>query len=292
MMTVSSWRPAAAVIAAFILLAGCTGTPESPLPNAEVRAQYGQMGVVPSPHVWRALPERPVKRSLRGIGHGMAKGAAVGAHLGGYAGLHGGRAAIILVPAGIIVGAPVGAIIGGLNGTISARSGKTVDTAAAALRRALQSAQPGKELRNLVVTGTNAASTYRLVARPATAYGNNYAGLGMEGDKTVLEITVGFVRLEREGTKIYNPSVRLHIAVGGRIVRTADNVQIYQRTWTYVSRERRYFSWAKNDAALLRAEIAAAYDKLGDQILRDLFDVRSRRSAEARSARRRLFTRR
>ena len=110
---------------------------------------------------------------------------------------------------------------------------------------------------------------YDLLSRAEADHRISYRHLANEGLDTVLEIDVSDFRLVSYG-KI-DPDLQLVLIARARLVRAANDAELYRRTWGYMSNQQSYFDMAAQNAKLLRAKIREGYEKLADKIVYDLF---------------------
>lgn len=94
----------------------------------------------------------------------------------------------------------------------------------------------------------------------------NYGSLGIENINAVLEISVRRLGLWSE--KGINPPLHFFMTVTARVIRVADNTELYNHTFRYESKEKRKFTkWASNNAQSFKEEIDRGCQNLAKDIL-------------------------
>ncbi len=235
----------------------------------EVREKLGVIGVVAVSSRKTSEPKAPVKGAGSGALMGAGQGALGSVFAGGQACQSGEPFFCAFGLALGIVLAPPAALIGGVVGASRAHPAEEVQAADASLRTALAETKPHEHLRDWLVNVGRERTGFTLLNLSDVKPGIGYRTLATEGVDTVLELDLTDFRVESHGR--IDPDLTIRIDTRARLVRTADNREVYRRGWRYESHERSYFDMAANSAKLLRTEIREGYEKLADQMIYDLF---------------------
>jgi hypothetical protein len=262
-------RAAAGFVAAAASLAACAAPQPSPLIG--LRPTLGGLSLASAPGAPPELSAVPAK----GGAAGALAGAGEGLKLGGAVAISGGlggdpRLLLFSVPLGLataIVTTPAGAVIG----AAKARSKAEVEAAEAAIRKALADAAPHPRLAE-AMRGFPALAPNLKTDEIAAA--GDYRALGSRGVGTVVEVTTERYGLVKVGIGASDPDFRLALKGRVRLVRAADNAELYSRVWHYVGPSHAFFAWAERDGALVRAELDRAYRGVAARLARHLFTDR------------------
>ncbi|MBI5236647.1 MAG: hypothetical protein HY886_10430 [Deltaproteobacteria bacterium] len=92
---------------------------------------------------------------------------------------------------------------------------------------------------------------------------------GAKGIDTVHEITVRQFGLK--GTGQVQPDLALFMTLQARVVRTVDNAVLFNRTYDYHGDKHKFAEWAANDARLFKEEFDRCYQRMAEDMLRDVY---------------------
>ncbi|MBZ0158567.1 hypothetical protein [Candidatus Methylomirabilis sp.] len=197
---------------------------------------------------------------------GPAKGASGGALKGAVMGLGGLIFAPFTVPLGLVIGA-----------TMAEPSAKIEERETAA--REIVTAQRIQEnIRDRVVAVGRAKTPHAFIALanrgPSTISERpDYRPLSQEGIQTVLEVVADRVKLHGNMIRL-DPALQMVMFVNWRLVRTADNAEIYSASLPYIDFQNRgvwtLARWV-NDPEIFRSELDRAYTGIAEMIVRLAF---------------------
>jgi hypothetical protein len=249
-----------------LLLLSCATTPKilPPSPSKEFRANLGTIGVVsghfqPEVRFWKPM--------TRGTGalHAAGQGALVAADMVGRGCSGMGCAGII---AAIPVGAIVGSIVGAVKGVPSQKMKETED----ALNHYLLTINFQETMLERFLSVAREETRFPFVLFEVQGPNEldeevTYSSLSARDIDTVLEISVrkcGLLRTE----KSINPSLRLVMAVGIRLIRLTDGTVLHSRIFVDEWGDLLKFSdWAVNDAQPFREALDHAFQNLATEIM-------------------------
>jgi hypothetical protein len=190
-----------------------------------------------------------------------------------------GQAGVFLLPL-IPVAAMVGAIAGGSVGV----PGEKVEAARASIGTAIRDLNIQETLQNQLIEHVRENSQYSVIriqgpgpASPGVK-GSYPSPAGMNLD-SIFEIGVTHVNLEGLGYKpgsgleYINSNLWLSMDTRVRLVRVADNTEVFNRSFTTAcyGQRLRLLEWGANDAALLRQEISNCLPLAGERIVKDFW---------------------
>ena len=271
----SAIRRAVVLLASVAVLAGCAGPTTTslllpPPPGEDIRSGLTKVAIASG----RFPPKfEIVDGPAKGAGQGAARGALLGAaYTIGGASLAG---PIGLVASTFLV--PVGAVGGSIVGGVTAEPAAKVEERVAAVARSLSPRTIQNDLVNRVAeTGreqTSGAFTVMAETSAVTLNGRaEYRSLVEDGISTVLEISVIELALRGRTAEI-DPSLNLAMTVKTRLLRTADDAELYKSSLTYSGGRGRTLAEWLDDGALLRAEIDRATEIVAEKIVDEVFLV-------------------
>ncbi len=196
---------------------------------------------------------------------GPAKGASGNAVKGAVWGLFGMTLAPVTVPLGMIIGA------------INAEPAAKIEKLEAAAREIVAAQRIQEELRDRVVAIGTAQTPHTFIALadrgPSTISERpDYRPLSQEGIQTVLEVVAERVKLQ--GNMRLDPALQMVMFVNWRLVRTADNAEIYSTSLPYIDFQNRggwtLARWV-NDPESFRSELDRAYTGIAEMIVKLAF---------------------
>ena len=270
----SELRRAGVLLVAAAILTGCAGQTTSPLlpppPSEHLRLGLGKVAVASG-----RFP--PTFDIVDGPAKGAGQGAVRGALLGAAYTMGGGALA---GPIGLVASTfllPVGAVGGGIVGGVTAESATKVEERVAALSRSLSPRKIQNDLVNRVAgTGREQTSATFTVLAERTMVNLNgradYRSLVEDGTRTVLEISVLELSLRGRAAEV-DPSLNLAMTVKTRLLRTADDAELYRNSLTYSGGRGRTLAEWLDDAELLRVEVDRATEVVAEKIVDEVFLV-------------------
>lgn len=190
-----------------------------------------------------------------------------------------GKAGIFLLPF-IPVAAVVGAIAGGSAGV----PGEKVEAARASIETAIREVKIQETLQNQITEHAREKTTYPLLrleglgpASPGAR--ESYPSLPGINLDSIFEIGVTSVNLEGfgytpgSGLEYINSFLWLSMDTRVRLVRVADDTEIFNRSFTTICYGQRLklLDWGANDAAMLRQEISKCLPSVRDRIAKDFW---------------------
>ncbi|HSD35716.1 MAG TPA: hypothetical protein VLE26_09890 [Alphaproteobacteria bacterium] len=198
-----------------------------------------------------------LERPVAGAGEGAALGAMRGAGGSIYVGAHACEAAepficLIGLTLGVMAAPFVGAV-GAVAGSVAAHDKDEVLAAHDRLLSAAATLDPVQGLQDAV-------------AAASPRYGP--AGPGSSAKDIRLQLAIEDFGLSSAGT--YEPDVWVVMTVSGRVVRGADNEELYWRVWSYQGPRVPYFSLAAAAPDSLNRVAEAAYRSTAERLLYDL----------------------
>jgi hypothetical protein len=224
--------------------------------------------------------DKPAKGWLAGAGRGFASwsGKAMAAPFqaggGGSCSGQGCGLAYAVLLAVAVSAATVGGIAGSVVGAVKAQPAQKVEEAEAVIARAVAGLKAHETLRDHVLKKAQGQTPKRLTAvegiGPASLDDRvAYGPLAQRGFDTVLQLSV--VRLGLVGQWEVNPPLRLTMSVQAKMIRTADNRELFAETFPYLGASRPFSEWSADDARLLEEEFEACYDAVAARIVSRLF---------------------
>lgn len=262
------------VLVAVAVQAGCVGPAITtsrllpPPPGEDVRQLLAKVALA-SGHF--APKFQIVDGPARGAGQGVARGALLGAvyTIGGGS---------LAGPIGLVAStflAPVGAVSGGIIGGVTAESAAKVEERVAAVGRNLSALKIQEDLLHRVATTgreqTPGIFTELAERGPLTPDDRTeYRSLVRDGIQTVLEISVVELALRGRTAEI-DPGLTLAMTVKTRLVRTADDAELYKNSLTYSGGRGRTLAEWLDDVEQLQGELDRATDIVAEKIVDEVF---------------------
>jgi len=246
-------KPQFPAVAILFILGGCTGPRVRVAPpSSALRAEILSVSLDVTSRGGPADVETPIK--------GKGRGALVGAGLGALCCL-----TTVGIPAdsGVLLDAiliPPFAAGGAIYGAVAAQPEEKVNAAQASLKAATKDTDVAMLVRDRLLSRTD-ATTKLMIATGGVAPGATFDHW--------LEIKIEGPSFISDGK--FNPDVTLLVGARARLRRINDKASLYEGRWFYRGLERPYFQLAGNDAALLRADLRTAAERLADRILHDVF---------------------
>jgi len=266
-------RRVALLLVAVALLAGCAGPTTTsrllpPPPGEDIRLGLAKVALASG----RFPPKFDI---VDGPAKGAGQGAARGALLGAAYTIGGGALA---GPIGLVAStflAPVGAVGGSIVGSVTAESAAKVEERMAAVGRNLSALKIQDDLLNRVAetgreqtTGTFTVLAGRGPLTPDERI--QYRSLVTDGFRTVLEMSVVELSLRGRTAEI-DPSLTLAMTVKTRLVRVADEAELYRNSVTYSGGRGRTLAEWLDEAELLRIELERATGIVAEKIVDEVF---------------------
>ncbi len=97
----------------------------------------------------------------------------------------------------------------------------------------------------------------------------DYRLIMAKGIDTVHEITVRQFGLKGSGQ--VQPDLALFMTLQARVVKAADNTVLFNWTYDYHGDEHKFAEWAGNDARLFKEEFDRCYQRMAEDMLRDVY---------------------
>jgi hypothetical protein len=227
----------------------------------------GRIGVT-----WRGSGTLQGSTPSKGSCDGAGRGAVVGllADLKVTAVLIGASAAsgpgALLVGGGFlalgIALTPVYALFGSLYGMSAAPDAAAVEKATETIQRAIDARQLPRGIAESILKRAKVAIDDPLELLPP--------GSPSEGIDTILEVASPLILLQ--GPYNVNPTLRGTLLQTASLTRAADGTLLYRMTLVQpLGGSAEYLDWAKDDAALLRAELSSMDVPLGQRMLDEMF---------------------
>jgi hypothetical protein len=196
-------------------------------------------------------------RPVAGAGEGAAIGAVQGAGGSIYVGAHACEAAepficLIGLTLGVMAAPFVGAV-GAVAGSVAAHDRDEVLTAHDRLLNAAAALDPVQGLQDAVVA-----------ARP------RFGPVGPASSEDGIRLQLAIENFGLGSAGAYDPDVWVVMTVSGRVVRGADNEELYWRIWSYQGPRVPYFSLAAAAPESLNRVADAAYRSTAERLLFDL----------------------
>lgn len=259
------------MVIVIFLQSGCATTVPAP---AQTRHQAS---VNPDKMVVVAGAGNPEIR-LEGFVHGKVEGAAAAggstfvacasglARGGGCSGAFCG--AVVILWLGVC---GVAGTVGGVVGAVTTPKASKIRTAEATLQSALDARTIQESLREQVVVAGSAAgvrlSTLTLEGAAAAAP-RDYRPLRDAGVEHVLEVALAKVGTDGSGT---NSPIALVMQAQVRMVRTADNTEVFSSTYDYSGKRLKLAEWSADQGKRLLDALQVGYEALGRQIYENVF---------------------
>lgn len=241
-----------------------------PVPKTEHQTTLGKVAVVAGVQ----QPEIKFEGFARGKGEGAAKGAwdtfwscAGALGQGGCSGDFCGAAIIIWLG---VCG--VSSAVGGVVGAAEATNADDVRSAQANMSAALKVTTIQESLRDQIASaaianGANLTSISPQAARE-TAQTRDYRSLASEGVDTVLEATL--TKAGTSGSGINDP-LQAYMEAHIRLIRTADNNEVFSCDYTYRGERLKLSDWAANQGEQLLRSLNTGYERLGSHVYDSVF---------------------
>lgn len=245
---------------------GCVHVPRSKSPtlSEQVKAEPGTIGIAPACF-------HPETNYVKPAGKGEAAAAGAVAGAGGAAYGIAQNPAIIIIPYAVPIAIGGSAIIGAGVGAILGVSDSKKGKAEAALNFAPVELNIQERLAEHLLSIVQERTHHRFlllkdIGPVLLDQEVNYGSLSIENINAVLEISVRRLGLWRE--KGINPPLHFFMTVTARVIRVADNTELYNYTFRYESKEKRKFTkWASNNAQSFKEEIDRGCQNLAKDIL-------------------------
>jgi hypothetical protein len=262
-------------ITLLLTLSGCAINPA--LPTESERINLKKTAVVPD----QFLPEAKFNTFAKGRIVGAGKGLLLGFGVLLGAPLLGAGIGTTAGPGGSLVGAFLGAVVGAaylpaspIVGAIRAVPGKEAAQINQAVQDTLIKLKVQERFAEHVVKAGEQLSGYRFERMKASGSKSrdekpSYEGLKIAGFDSVLHIAMD--ELGFEGGKGSNPSIAFFMKGHSRLVRIADDSELYTTTFEYKSAERTMSTWLANDSKALQEEFDHGYHKLAAETLEKPF---------------------
>lgn len=268
----SCYQRAVAVVLVIVMFlqSGCATTVPAP---AQTRHQ---VSLSPEKMVVVAGAQNPEIR-LEGFVHGKVEGAAAaggstfvacasGLAHGGCSGAFCG--AVVILWLGVC---GVAGTVGGVVGAVTTPKASKIRSAEATLQSALDTRTIQESLREQVVVAGNAAGA-RLstltIDNAAATEARDYRPLRDAGVENVLEVALAKVGTDGSGI---NSPIALVMQAHVRIVRTADNTEVFSSTYDYSGKRRKLSEWSAEEGKPLLDALQVGYEALGRQIYDNVF---------------------
>ena len=262
---------ATVLLYAFVLAfqSGCESL-NPPVPKTEYQTTLGRVAVVAGVQ----QPEVKFEGFARSKGEGAAKGAwdtfssCAGAFgQGGCSGDFCGAALIVWLG---VCG--VSGVVGGVVGAAEAPSAEAVQSAQANMSAALKVTTIQESLRDQIASAAIANGTSMVSVSPQQARDavqtRDYRCLASEGVDTVLEATL--TKAGTQGNGINKP-VQVYMEAYIRLIRTADNNEVFSFDYTYRGERLKLSEWSANQGQLLLRSFNTGYERLGSHIYDSVF---------------------
>ncbi|MBI5875754.1 MAG: hypothetical protein HZB81_07950 [Deltaproteobacteria bacterium] len=239
----------------------------TPDQTAQLKERLGAIGVASARFAPKVELQTPAKGAADAAGKGAIGGAGVILDASGNSGS--GAGAIV----GILL-IPVGAVVGGVGGAIMADSAEAVNQREAVLKKALADLKVQETMRDHFIKTTQERTVFRFtrVEEEGPAVEGaipDYRPLSEKGTKTVQEITVKQFGLKGEGR--VQPDLSMYMILQARLVNSATNEEIFNKTFSYQGEKHKFADWAANDARLFTEEFDRCYQKLAEDVMREIY---------------------
>ena len=247
--------------------------------SEEGRAQFGTIGVVSARFTPAIVSDTPIR--------GRDKGAAVGGVLGGTAGAAVGLpmaaacvALAALGPVGasclaaLLVPIAIGALTGGAVGAVLAVPAGIVEELETNIDKTLEALKMQEAVRDYVLKTAQKQTSRSFVLvddRGPSSPDEKVSYRTLRGKKidTVLEISVRGIGIQSGGGT--EPSFSLMMSMAARVIRTADDSELFVREIGYKGAPGRLTDWAADNATPFRRELERAYQTLAARIVDEVF---------------------
>jgi hypothetical protein len=238
-------------------LASCAGYPPLPSPPQGLHARLDPELILIEPGERNLSVQAPVAGGRAGAGVGATQ-AGVSSVMVGLATCHTGQpVCVITAAAGIVLAAPA-ALIGAGVGAIRARSPEEVESANANLQAVWLGQRP------LAILGER-------VSVLVQEYNELAVTPGQPKDAPDVSLELALTEYDISAVGEISPSLTLGMGVRGDLVERHSNRLLHRRNWRYESERRNFFDLGAEGGALLRDEFEAAYGRLAEHIVNELF---------------------
>ncbi len=274
----SKWR---SIIASICIVSVCMQTgcavlpPQLPAPPSEaMRAKFGTIGVVSAQFTPQPILQLPAKGGVAGAGRGAANWSATGA-LAPMGGGTGGDPFVALIElAASVVGATLGGLAGTVTGAFKAESAEKVMISETALKDAISTLKLPESLRDRFMRVAQSETREHFVVLPnqgpkSLEEKNGYGFLAKNGIDTVVEVAV--TNFGVNGPWDVNPPLGLVMKLRIRVIRTADDKELYTSELEYKWGERTFCEWAADNARPFLTELDRSYQIVSEKVVEELF---------------------
>jgi hypothetical protein len=263
-------------VALLLFQFGCaTARPaQPPSVSEDARAQIRTVGIVSAENITDVKIQEP-----RGKWTGFWSGAGEGALnvMGGMGSAGGncqgiGCGLIVIIVAGA---AAVGGIVGGIMGAIQGVPAEEKQKAGEAIETALKDLKIDETLADCILDEglIRTPHDFMLVEKTGTGSAEKkvtYDREANQGIDTVLEIRA--VEFGLMGQSKADPLLSFYMNADIRLIRTADNIELYHYPFKYCSRISPQFSeWGRDNARLFTKEFGLSAQNICEQIVKTLF---------------------
>lgn len=240
----------------------------TPDQTAQLKERLGAIGIASARFVPKVELQTPAKGTADAAGKGAIGGAGAMLDAAGDSGGSSGAGAVMIA---LI---PVGAVVGGVAGAIMADSAEAVNQREAVLKKVLADLKVQETMRDRFIKTTQERTVFRftrLEDEGPAAEGTipDYRPLSEKGIKTVQEITVRQFGLRGEGQ--IQPDLSMYMILQARLVNSATNEELSNKTFTYQGEKHKFADWAANDARLFTEEFDRCYQKLAEDVMREIY---------------------
>jgi hypothetical protein len=233
-----------------------------PPPEEAERAKWRALGVALAP----LAPEIGFQTWIRG---GMAEGATRGTMEGLMMGTIGGAYAGLV---GVVVFAPLGAVVGGVGGATSAVPDETAEEIDAFVRACFDGESFGAALRERLVRRAGEETSFAVTAVDLDQDAGDGASCAVDPQlTTLLQLSVTGYGFFGGGSGGEDPSLRVVLAVQGRIIDTATCGEGHSIWLAYTGKSSKYSEWRAGVDGALQEEIRHGTEVLAEKMIEELF---------------------
>jgi hypothetical protein len=176
---------------------------------------------------------------------------------------------IALYPVGYVLGFGAGAVVGGVHGVIDLFFDAEEEIDMRLLLAVFEGAMPRVDLTNSMLAQSQRRSLVTLISGGEAG---ETESISAEKSRATRRLTLTITRLQLTTTTSARPTSRLRLAVEGKLTDRETGQKIGGGSWSYDSESVSTAELAADGAKALKAELAAGWQTLAEEILSDLLE--------------------
>lgn len=176
---------------------------------------------------------------------------------------------LALYPVGYVLGFGAGAVVGGVQGVIDLFFDAEEEIDMRPMLAVFEAAMPRVDLTNSMLAQSQRRSLVTLVS---SGEAGETESRSADKSSATRQLTLTITRMQLTTTTSARPTSRLRLAVEGELTDRDTGQRIGGGSWSYDGESVSTAELAADDARAMRAELAAGWQQLAEEILTDLFE--------------------